>query len=121
MHKRCVMSTVASLILTVVCGGRPLVFAEETRCTGTFGAITLDNIVVPDGPTCTLNGTREGNVVILTGPTLKANGVRVNGNIQAEGAHQRGVDVFLCKPRSVSEVEQTVCGLLVSRQESHRR
>ena len=47
MRKRQVMSTMASLILTVIFGGTPVVFAEETRCTGTIGARTLDNIVVP--------------------------------------------------------------------------
>lgn len=77
----------ASLMLTVVLGGIAVVFAEETRCTGTIGARTLDNIVVPAGRTCTLNGTRaKGNVVVLTGATLSASGVRVNGSIQAEGA-----------------------------------
>jgi DNA-binding response OmpR family regulator len=35
-------------------------------------------------------------------------------------AHQRGVDVFLCKPQSLSEVEQTVRRLLASRHESHQ-
>jgi hypothetical protein len=87
MHKRHVIFTIATLILTVVCGGTPMVYAEETRCTGTIGAITLDNIVVPQGRTCTLNGTRaKGNVVVLTGATLSASEVRINGSIQAEGA-----------------------------------
>lgn len=61
--------------------------AEETLCTTTVGPIALDNIFVPDGKSCTLNGTRlNGNIVVGTGATLSANGVRVNGNIQASGA-----------------------------------
>ena len=60
--------------------------AEEFRCTSTVGAVSLDNVFVPDGRTCTLNGTRlKGNIVVGTGATLSASAVRVNGNIQAEG------------------------------------
>ena len=37
--------------------------------------------------------------------------------VEAE-ARRRGVDAFLCKPTSLSEMEHTVCGLLALRQES---
>lgn len=61
--------------------------AEETQCRGTIGAVTLDNVFVPDGASCTLNGTRLiGTLKVGTGATLVANSVRVNGNIQAEGS-----------------------------------
>ena len=61
--------------------------AEDTTCTGTIGAEGHDNIVVPAGASCTLDGTTaEGNVIVGTGATLTAAGVRVDGNIQAEGA-----------------------------------
>ena len=67
--------------------GTGSVQAEERQCRGTIGAVTLDNIRVPDGATCTLNGTRaQRTVYVGTKSTLVANGVRVNGNIQAEGA-----------------------------------
>jgi hypothetical protein len=60
---------------------------EDFVCTDVVGAITVDNLVVPDGQTCTLNGTRvQGNVFVLTDATLNAGGVDVEGNIQAEGA-----------------------------------
>jgi hypothetical protein len=60
---------------------------EDFVCTEVVGAITVDNVVVPDGRTCTLNGTRvEGNVFVLTRATLSASDVRVDGNIQTEGA-----------------------------------
>ena len=66
--------------------------AEETRCTGTIGARSLDNIVVPDGQSCTLNYTRaKGTLKVGRGASLQANGVRVNGNLQAEGALQVNV------------------------------
>jgi hypothetical protein len=61
--------------------------AEEFRCTGSVGAVYLDNIFVPDGATCVLNRTRaKGSVVVGTGAALRATSVTINGNIQAEGA-----------------------------------
>jgi hypothetical protein len=62
--------------------------AEEIQCTGTIGAVALDNIFVPDGARCTLNRTRaNGSVVVGTGASLVAKGVGIRGNVQAEGAH----------------------------------
>ena len=67
-------------------------FAEERTCRGTLGAITVDNLRVPSGATCTLSGTRvEGTVKVERGATLKASGIRVKGNIQAESAKFVGV------------------------------
>jgi len=87
MRKFRTVSTVAGLALTSVLGAAPVTFAEERVCTGTIGAVTLDNVLVPDGRSCTLNGTRlKGTLKVSTGATLSASGVRVNGNIQAEGA-----------------------------------
>jgi DNA-binding response OmpR family regulator len=40
--------------------------------------------------------------------------------VEAE-AHRLGADAFLRKPHPLSELGQTVCDLLASRQESHRR
>ncbi len=68
------------------------VHAEETRCTGTIGPRSLDNIVVPDGQVCTLNGTRaNGTLKVGRGASLQANRVGINGNLQAEGALQVNV------------------------------
>ena len=76
------MLTVASVLI----GARPS-FAEEIICQGKLGPITVDNVKVPQGKRCVLNGTRvQGNVVVETGATLQALGVRVIGSIQAEGA-----------------------------------
>jgi hypothetical protein len=61
--------------------------AEERSCRGTLGAVTVDNLRVPQGATCTLNGTRvKGTLQVRRGATLKASRIRVVGNIQAEGA-----------------------------------
>jgi hypothetical protein len=67
----------------------PPAAAEDTICTGSLGAETHDNVVVPDGATCSLSGTIvEGNVIVGTGSTLTSTGARVDGNVQAEGARQ---------------------------------
>ena len=61
--------------------------AEERQCTGRIGAVYLDNIFVPDGANCVLDGTRaKGSIVVGTGATLSARSVVVTGNLQAEGA-----------------------------------
>jgi hypothetical protein len=71
--------------------------ADDFRCAGTVDAITVDNVVVPDGRTCTLNGTRvDGNIIVGTRSRLSASAVKVEGNVQAEGA----TSVFL-NPGSV--------------------
>jgi hypothetical protein len=61
--------------------------AEERSCKGSLGAVTVDNLRVPQGATCRLNGTRiKGTLQVQRGATLKAARIRVVGNIQAEGA-----------------------------------
>jgi hypothetical protein len=62
-------------------------YAEETTCRGTLGAVTVDNLRVPQGGSCTLKGTRvEGTVKVENRATLRASNIAVKGNIQAEGA-----------------------------------
>jgi len=59
--------------------------AEERTCTGTLGAITVDNLRVPQNASCTLNGTYvKGTIKVERNASLVANGVRVIGNVQAE-------------------------------------
>jgi hypothetical protein len=61
--------------------------AEERTCRGTIGARTVDNVRVPDGASCTLEGTRvKGTVKVETNARLVARGVRVVGNVQGENA-----------------------------------
>ena len=60
--------------------------AEERVCRGTIGAATVDNLLVPQNASCTLNGTRvEGTVKVERNAQLFANGIRVKGNVQSEG------------------------------------
>jgi hypothetical protein len=81
------MSILVMFLLLI--GGASPALADEFVCRGKVGAVTVDNVLVPDGAKCTLNGTRvQGNIVVKTGATLLANGVKVNGNIQAEGHTQ---------------------------------
>ncbi len=62
-------------------------FAEERTCRGTLGAITVDNLRVPQGGSCTLNGTIvKGTIKVEANATLRASNVRVVGNVQAENA-----------------------------------
>lgn len=69
-------------------GLAPTANAEEIVCQKNLGAITVDNVKVPQGKTCTLNGTKvQGSVVVENNATLRANAARINGNIQAEGAN----------------------------------
>ena len=64
----------------------PAAQAEERVCRGAIGSTTVDNLLVPQGATCTLNGTRvEGTVKIERNATLTASGIRVKGNVQSEG------------------------------------
>lgn len=62
--------------------------AEERRCTGSLGAITVDNLLVPSRATCVLNGTSvKGNIQVVNGATLRSADATVTGAVQAEGHH----------------------------------
>ena len=63
--------------------------AEERTCRGSIGRATVDNLRVPDGATCRLNGTTvKGTVKVESRATLVATDVRVVGNVQAENARK---------------------------------
>jgi hypothetical protein len=86
MATRMAFTAVAALLAAAAFTVAPA-FAEERKCRGTINAVTVDNLRVPQGATCTLNGTKvKGTVKVGRGATLKASGIRVVGNIQAEGA-----------------------------------
>lgn len=76
---------VAAMCATVLAA--PAAQAEERTCRGSLGRITVDNLRVPDGAKCTLNGTTvKGTIKVESRATLIAEGVRVVGNVQAEDA-----------------------------------
>lgn len=84
--KRAVMLSVLALMMLLGAGAQTA-FAEETSCTRTLGAVTVDNVRVPAGKTCTLNKTIvKGTVKVERNATLYAKTARINGNVQAEGA-----------------------------------
>jgi hypothetical protein len=75
-----------ALAVSALLAVAPAAQAEERVCRGTIGATTVDNLLVPQGATCTLNGTRvEGTVKVERNATLTASGIRVKGNVQSEG------------------------------------
>jgi hypothetical protein len=61
--------------------------ADERECVGAIGPETVDNVRVPEGAACTLDGTFvQGTVKVERAATLQANAVQVIGNVQGEGA-----------------------------------
>lgn len=99
--------------------GGPLPPARSAEhCDGRIGAGTVDQVVVPSGARCLLDGTRvEGNVLVKTDGRLETRDARIDGNIQAEDAHtvttRQGTVVegdIQVKRRAVTTVEGTVVG-----------
>jgi hypothetical protein len=84
MLRRVLTVALASVLAVTVAA--PAAVAEERVCHGTIGATTVDNLRVPQGATCTLNGTKvEGTLKVESGARLYAEGIRVIGNVQSEG------------------------------------
>jgi hypothetical protein len=66
--------------------------AEERKCRGSLGKVTVDNLRVPQGATCTLTRTYvKGTIKVQRGARLFARNVRVVGNVQAENARRVNV------------------------------
>ena len=62
--------------------GIPIV--GEYQCTGSARAITADNLLVPKGATCHLEGARiKGSIKVEEGASLHASGLYVKGSLQA--------------------------------------
>lgn len=67
--------------------------ADNEFCSGTLGDIQVDNLVVPEGASCTLSNTIvSGNISVREDGALHAHNVQVDGNIQANGAAQLTLD-----------------------------
>ena len=81
--------TLSALALVAVGLWPATAAAEERVCRGTIGARTLDNVRVPEGATCVLQGTYvKGTVKVERSATLRAERVRVIGNVQGENARR---------------------------------
>jgi DUF4097 and DUF4098 domain-containing protein YvlB len=75
------------LALAFVLPAASIALAEEFTCRGFLGAVTVDNLRVPQNASCKLNGTKvQGTIKVENGATLTASKITVIGNIQAEGA-----------------------------------
>jgi subtilisin family serine protease len=71
--------------------GLPIV--GEYVCTGVLGVVAIDNLFVPQGHSCQLNGTRiKGNVKVESSASLNANRIYVKGSLQIKGAASVAVD-----------------------------
>lgn len=84
-------------LLALVAVGLAAPAGAETTCTGTMGATTIDDdVVVPTGASCSLDGTTvTGNVLVQPGATLSARGASIDGNVQddnGDAAHVSLVD-----------------------------
>ena len=89
IHPKKIVGAVVAVVIALGLLGvaAPTAQADDFNCTGTVGAVTKDNVDVPDNATCTLDGTTvEGNIKVGTNATMIAKGVKVDGNIQAQGA-----------------------------------
>jgi hypothetical protein len=92
MGKHWLRGCVGGLVLLAAAMAAPPAFAEERTCRGTLRAITVDNLRVPQGATCTLRGTRvKGTIKVERNGRLFARHVRVVGNVQGEGARHVAV------------------------------
>lgn len=82
-------AAVATGLLTMSVLGAAPAQADERTCRGTIGAVTVDNLRVPQGATCTLQGTTvKGTITVASDATLRAAQVRVVGNVQSENARR---------------------------------
>lgn len=77
------IAAAAALLLTAA----PPASAGETRCVGTLGPGTVDNLLVPSGGTCRLFGTQvRGNVRVEADARFDASSADIAGNVDCERA-----------------------------------
>ena len=87
MKKRTTLLIEALVLAILAFAG--LAHAGDWTCTGSLKDITVDNLRVPQGATCTLLGTYvKGTINVGTNATLLASNVWVIGNVQSENAAQ---------------------------------
>jgi hypothetical protein len=73
----------AALALTGLSVGTPAAHADDFQCVGVLGPIIVDNVIVPSGAECVLDGTQVlGNVKTQPGGNLFMFGATVHGNVQ---------------------------------------
>lgn len=90
LRKQQATSLVAVLSLaTALIGTSKVVANDNIECEGTIGAVDTASVIVPDGETCTLEGTDvQGDVTVDSGATLISDGASIENNIQGESAYK---------------------------------
>src|SRR5687767_1345532 len=79
-----ILSTSTPPSLPVSSPNSSVVEGGDITCQGLLGAITVDNLYVPQGSTCALDGTIvKGTIKVETGASLTVRQITVFGNIQA--------------------------------------
>lgn len=64
-------------------------WAERSTCIGYVDEYDVDDLVVPPGERCVLDGTEvRGNVRVEEGAALEVRGAHIAGNLQANGAER---------------------------------
>jgi hypothetical protein len=112
---RVVVASLLVALLAVLYGASPA-SAADTQCNGVpgapekIGAVTVDQVVVPDGGFCRLVGTTVNqNVIIGVGSNLQTRNAQVGGNIQGTNG-----------PRAVRLIETDVQGNIQVKKATHR-
>jgi hypothetical protein len=83
--------TLALLALTSVFVGAPAAHADDFKCVGFVGPITVDNVVVPSGTECVLDGTQVlGSVKTEPGAALSLAEADVHGNVEVKAGSISG-------------------------------
>lgn len=86
------LSLTALFVLLFALFSTGVAYAANRTCLGTLGSITVDNLHVPRGAVCRLNGTRvRGDITVARNAVLYAENVIVNDDIEAE--HARRVEI----------------------------
>lgn len=88
-HALTLMATIPFVLAASLFAGAPA-HADDRVCRGVIGAKAIDgDVVVPQGATCKLLGTRvDGNVKVYRNAKVVVRGARIGGNLQAEN-HRR--------------------------------
>ena len=87
-----VLGLVAVAVVAVLAIASPAA-ARDLKCNGVFNGKTYDDVTVPRGAACTLNGSRvKGNVKVLSNAYFQATRTSVRGDVKGRGAQTIFID-----------------------------
>jgi hypothetical protein len=91
MAKKLLFILAALASAVVALGAKPVAPANDTTCVGTLPAGTYDNVVVPNGASCSLDDSHivTGNIKVFGG--LQLRGTDVRGNVEGDEADWFGM------------------------------